>query len=356
METLQVVTVEGSSYECGYQHGKQAVGQIKHNIEFYLGWWQRNLDMDKKAVYQYADTVIATTKGFDSDLVEEMRGIADAVETDVEAIAAMNGRYELAWASPSQLMGGCTSLGVTPRRSKTQDTMLAQNWDYRVGVTDSCIVLKVEKDDKPKVMLHTEAGIIGHKGMNDKGIGLAINAMVSNRDRLGKSIPFLLVCRKMLDCSRFSDAVKVLLNAERSLSYNVMLAGEGVVVDLEAHPGDVSFIYPVDGVLAHTNHFIGERTSGIKDNFVLSESNSVHRYIIAYEKLASTDLHSFESIKEVLTDHFDHPLSICHHPNPDNDKDHWEETVSSVFMVPEKQLFMCTAGPPCCNRYQTYSF
>ncbi|MCW4012367.1 MAG: C45 family peptidase [Candidatus Bathyarchaeota archaeon] len=356
MDRIQVVSVEGSSYECGYQHGEQAEKHIKHNIDFYLGWWQRNLDMDKKAVCQYAEKVLATTKGFDSGLVDEMRGVADAAGADIEAIAAMNGRYELAWASPAQLMGGCTSIGVTPRRSETGDTMLAQNWDYRIGVTDSCIVLKVKRDGAPTVMLHTEAGIIGHKGMNEKGLGLMINAMVSDRDRLSESVPFLLVCRKMLDSPRFSDAVKVLLNAERSLSYNVMLAGEGVVVDLEAHPDDVSFIYPVDGVLSHTNHFVGERALGIKDNFVLTESNSLHRYIIANEKLASTRHHSFESIKEILTNHFDHPLSICHHPNPENNKDHWEETVSSVFMVPEKRLFMCTAGPPCCNNYETFSF
>jgi isopenicillin-N N-acyltransferase-like protein len=356
MDKIQLVSVEGSSYECGHQHGKQAEKHIKHNIDFYLGWWQRNLDMNRKAIYEYADSVIANTKGFDPGLLEEMRGIADAIEVDVEAIAAMNGRYELAWASPAQLMGGCTSIGVMSSRSESGDTLLAQNWDYRVGVTDSCVVLKVEKEGVPTVMLHTEAGIIGHKGMNSNGLGLVINAMVSDRDKLGESVPFLLLCRKMLESHRFSDAIKVLLNADRSLSYNVMLAGEGVVVDLEAYPGDVSLIYPKNGVLAHTNHFVGERALGIKDYFVLNESNSIHRYIIANEKLEITGKHSYESIKEILTDHFDYPLSICHHPNPQNDHDHWEETVSSVFMVPEKRLFLCTAGPPCSNPYQTFTF
>ncbi len=356
MGKLQVVDVEGTSYECGYQHGEQAEKHIKHNVDFYLGWWKRNLNMTKQKIYDYADTVIENTKGFDAGLVEEMRGVADASGVDFEAIAAMNGRYELAWASPEQLMGGCTCIGAMPRRSETGDTLLAQNWDYRVGVTDSCIVLRVKQGDKPVVLMHTEAGIIGHKGMNSSGLGVLINAMVSDHDKLGDSVPFLLVCRRMLESTRFSDAVKVLLNAERSLSYNVMIAGEGVVLDLEAHPEDVSFIYPSDGVLAHTNHFVGERAFSVKDNFVLSEANSIHRYIIAYEELATHTHHSFESFKEILTDHFDHPLSICHHPNPTNNKDHWEETVSSVFMVPERRLFMCTAGPPCCNGYQTVSF
>lgn len=203
--------------------------------------------------------------------------------------------------------------------------------------------------------MHTEAGIIGHKGLNSNGIGIVINAMVSDVDRLGESIPFFLVCRKMLDSSRFSEAVKALLNAKRSLSYNVMLAGEGVVVDLEAHPRDVSIIYPEDGVQVHTNHFIGDRVCKVKDNYILTETSSINRYILAREKLGVSKAHSFESFREILCDHYDYPTSICHHPNLNNDKDHWEETVSSVYIVPENRLFRYTDGPPCNNPYHEIS-
>ena len=356
MNPIKIVSVSGSNYECGYQHGEQARELVRQNLDYYFGWWQRNLKMSKRDVYEWTDTVIRVTKEFDSDLVEEMRGVADAVDTDLEAIVAMNGRYELAWASPDQLLGGCTALAALPRASESGDTLLAQNWDYRMGVSDSCIVFKVKTGDNPTVLMHTEAGIIGHKGMNSNGLGLTINAMVSDRDRLGESVPFLLVCRKMLDSDRFSEAVKVFLNAKRSLSYNVMLAGEGVAVDLEAFPGDTSFIYPEEGVLIHTNHFVGDRSFSIKDNFVLKEANSVNRYILASEKMLMRKDHSFESFKEILTSHFDYPTSICHHPITTNDKDHWEETVSSVFMVPEKRLFMCTFGPPCSNQFNAVPF
>ena len=307
--------------------------------------------MSKQDVYNRADSVIKVCKEYDAGLVEEMRGIADAVESDLEAIVSMNGRYELAWASPAQLMGGCTCIGALTRRTETGETLLAQNWDYRVSLNGSCIVLKAKAGDGPVVLMHTEAGIIGHKGLNSNGIGIVINAMVSDIDRLGESVPFFLVCRKMLDSPRFSEAVKALLNAKRSLSYNVMLAGEGMLVDLEAHPEDVSIIYPETGVLAHTNHFLGDKAFKVKDNFVLSETSSINRYIKAREMLASSEVHSFESFKEILCDHFDYPTSICHHPNPDNEEDHLEETVSSVFMIPEKRLFMYTSGPPCSNPY-----
>jgi isopenicillin-N N-acyltransferase-like protein len=211
--------------------------------------------------------------------------------------------------------------------------------------------LKVQVSDNPEIIIHTEAGVIGHKGMNSNGIGIVINAMVSDADHLGESIPFFLVCRKMLDSPRFSEAAKALLNAKRSLSYNVMLAGEGVVVDLEAHPKDVSIIYPDKGVQVHTNHFVGDRSFKVKDYFVLRETSSINRYILACEKLSASEMHSFESFGEILCNHNDYPTSICHHPNPENDSDHQEETVSSIFIVPEKRLFMYTEGPPCKNHY-----
>jgi isopenicillin-N N-acyltransferase like protein len=354
--STQVITVEGSRYECGYQHGEQAKELVLQNIDYYFGWWNRNLRMSKKDVYDRADSVLMVSKEYDSGLVEEMRGLSDAVDVDFLSVVAMNGRYELAWASPAQLLGGCTSITALPRRSEMGNTLIAQNWDYRRDVSNSCIVLKVKVEDNPTVIMHTEAGLIGHKGLNSNGVGIVINAMVSDQDKLGESVPFFLVCRKMLDSPRFSEAVKALLNAKRSLSYNVMVAGEGVAVDLEAHPDDVSIIYPEDGVLAHTNHFVGDRGLSVKDNFVLNESNSVNRYVLAREMLANSKKHSFESFKEILTNHFDYPTSICHHPILTNSRDHQEETVSSVFMVPEKRLFMYTAGPPCSNEYNTVPF
>ena len=206
------------------------------------------------------------------------------------------------------------------------------------------------------MVMHTEAGLIGHKGLNSNGVAVTINAMVSDHDKLGESVPFFLVCRKMLDSPRFSEAVKAFLNAKRSLSYNVIVAVEGVAVDLESHPDDVSILYPENGVLAHTNHFVGDRALCVKDNFVLSEANSVNRYVLAREMLAKSEKHSFNSFREILTNHVDHPTSICHHPIPTNSSDHQEETVSSVFMVPEKRVFMYTTGPPCSNEYNSVPF
>lgn len=351
-----VVSVSGSRYECGVQHGEQVCELVKKNIKYYYGWWQRNLKMDHVTVNERADTIIRVVKEYEAGLVEEMRGIADATDSSLEEIVSINGRYELAWAQPEQLMGGCTCVAALPGVTKSGNTLLAQNWDYRLGVKEACIILKAKVGDGPTAIMHTEAGIIGHKGLNSNGVGIVLNAMVSDMDRLGESVPFFLVCRKMLDSERFSESVGAFLNARRSVSYNIMVAGEGVAVNLEAHPDEVSVIYPEGGVLAHTNHFIGNRAFKVKDNFVLAEPSSINRYSKALSIMRIVKGHSVETLKMILTDHYDHPTSICYHPTPVHPMDHREETLSSVIMVPEEHLFMATHGPPCSNEYHTIRF
>jgi isopenicillin-N N-acyltransferase-like protein len=349
----QLVTVKGSNYECGYQHGEQANKLVKRNIKYYYGWWNRNLKLSKQDIFERANSIIKVSKDYDSRLVEEMRGISDATNSDLEEIVSINSRYETAWANPTQLFCECTSLAVLPRVTDDGITILAQNWDYRIGVSDSCIILKVKPDNGPTVVMHTEAGIIGQKGLNSKGIGIAINAMVSNLDRIGESVPFFLVCRKMLNSEKFSEAIGAFLEAKRSLSYNIMLAGESVAVNLEAHPKDVSIIYPKNGRIVHTNHFVGEKSLNIKDSFLTIEPHSINRYILTTEKLMTHENHNINSIKEILSNHYNFPSSICHHPNPSNDSDHKEQTLSSVIIIPEKLLLMYTKGPPCKNPYDT---
>ena len=343
-----IVTVEGSPYECGRQHGEAVKSLVQANIRYYLGYWERNLGLCVKDVHARAESLAETVRGFDPTLMEELRGVAEGADAAVEDVLAINGRYELAWASPRQLMGGCTCIGATPTATRLGCTLMAQNWDYRLGVRDSLIVLEIKREGTPAVAVHTEAGVIGHKGMNSAGLGLLLNAMVSGRDRLGDSVPFLLVCRKMLNCDRLSDAVNVFMNAGRAVSYNVMIGCEGALLDLEAYPGGSSTLTPEGGVLAHTNHFVGSRPLEVSDEYVKMESSTLHRYAVAREQLVrGAGGHSEESFMEVLRNHVDYPTSICYHADNRKEHDQREETLTSVVMNLEERAMWLARGPPC---------
>jgi len=352
-----VVSVKGSAYECGLQHGGVAGEQVRSNVEYYLGYWQRNLGLSEGDVKRRGSELADTVRSFSPAILDELRGVADGADVALETVLALNGRYELAWASPAQLMGGCTSIGAMPTATRSGDTLMAQNWDYRLGVKDACIVMEVKRDGAPAVVLYTEAGIIGHKGMNSAGLGLALNAMVSDRDRLGDSVPFFLVCREMLGQTNISDALKVLLNTERTVSYNVMLGCEGAVLDVEARPGGAEVLLPEAGVLAHTNHFVGPREATLRDEYLKADPSTVHRYLVAREGLVrGAGGHSPVSFMDVLRSHVGYPGSVCFHQDPRREPDQLEETLTSVVMDLEDRAMWVTKGPPCGGDYTRLDF
>ncbi len=349
---MSVVRVSGSHYECGLGLGRAAGEKVRRNLDYYLGWWERNLGLGKQQVYRWAEEVLGVSKEFDAGLVDELRGVADGAGIDLEAVAALNARYELAWASKEQLLPSCTSLALLPRRTARCVTILAQNWDYRVDVAPNCLLYVAEAEGEPSVYIHTEAGIIGHKGFNGAGLGVAVNALVSSGDHLGESVPFFLVCRKALASRGLDSALSTILEARRCFSYNMVLAAPGVAVDVEAYPGGASLLLPEEGVLVHTNHFLGETPH--EDPFLHQHPNTVTRLVRAKELLGSRGLHSYRTVAQLLSDHQGLPTSICHHPEEAQPPDLRAATLSSTIMVLEEGTMYYTEGSPCSSDYRRF--
>jgi len=353
-----VVTVEGDPYSCGEQHGSKAKDLVRRNIGYYLGLWRRHLGPSRGQVLERAEEFVEPIRAFDADLLEEMRGLADGAGASLEEVIAINSRYELVWSQMGSARGGCTAMAALPKATATGHTLLAQNWDYKVGVRDSCIVLEVLQEGKPAVVMHTEAGIIGHKGINSEGLGLVVNAMVSDRDRFEPGVPFWVLCRRALNSRGLAEAMSVVLSTGKAVSSNVILAqAGGAAVDLESTPLDVSIITPERGVLVHTNHFVGPRSLSVRDEFVKTFSHSIYRYARAqsYLERRSGGLTS-DSIAEVLRDHFGWPYSICAHEDPDVEEDYRGETLASVIFDLEDRGILITRGPPCRGPYQELDF
>jgi isopenicillin-N N-acyltransferase-like protein len=287
-----------------------------------------------------------------------MRGVAYGAGVLLEEVIALNSRYELVWSQMGSNREGCTSLAALPEATESGHTLLAQNWDYKVGVRDRCIILEILQDGKPTVVTHTEAGIIGHKGLNSEGLGLVGNAVVSDKDRFELGVPIRILCRRILNSRSLSEAMRIVLNTKKGVSTNFMLAqAEGTAVDLESTPIDVSILTPQKGVLAHTNHFIGSRSLSVKDVFLKSCPDSIYRYTRARSYLEKrVGCISEESFMEVLRDHFGKPNSICAHENPAVEEDYRCETLASLILDLENGSILITKGPPCGGPYQRLNF
>jgi isopenicillin-N N-acyltransferase-like protein len=179
--------------------------------------------------------------------------VTDGCGLSLEEIMILNCRTELLSTTP---MHECTSMAVLPPASG--EVLLGQTWDWLEVMRGSAVVLRVRREDRPTVTMLVEAGQIGKMGYNSAGLGLCLNWMETDYQRIGA--PYLLIARALLDCAHLSQAIDVFSKYPRASSGNYLLAHvDGVAINIEATPDQFDFQEPERGILVHTNHFISPR-------------------------------------------------------------------------------------------------
>lgn len=350
-----IVKVKGNPYDCGLQHGSKAKKLIDYNLKFYERYFSDLLKIDWNDAKLKIKNSISLLEKFYPEILKEMEGIAAGSEKSLEDIVVLNARYELAITSlAGKYLEGCTSFAFSPQATKSHHVLIGQNWDFMHGLKDSCIFLMIEQEEMPKIAMHIEAGMVGHKGLNSAGIGLCINALISNKDKIQPAVPLItVISRKIMNSTRIRDALSAVLRAERSASINFMIAhSDGEVLNLEITPEDVAVTYPSQGILTHSNNFL-EFNPGIKDLGKIFFPDSITRWHRMKELLKSK-IGKIEEreIKNATSDHFDHPYSICRHTDERSPKEHSFETILSMIMDLKDKSMYVTEGNPCLNKYE----
>ncbi len=347
--SFKVVTLSGSPYEIGFKHGKETAEQIEVSIKTYKEMFWNYAKKDWETALKEAKEFIPLIEGYDPDLMEEIRGVAEGSNRPVLEIVALNARSEIALTE--KMLDGCTSFAVTPDATGER-TYLGQNWDWKSSQRDSFVVLKIIQEKKPNIMMVTEAGIIGKIGFNDAGIGVCLNALVADENQLG--LPLHIVLRGILNGEILSDAVAVLAGTNIASAANFMVGHkDGEAIDMEAVPSDFDVLTPKEGLLLHTNHFISSRLTGVKDLGKRVFVDSPLRLARA-EKLFESGRGGLGmgTIKLILRDHFNYPKSICRHEDPRDEPGRRSQSVFSIIMDLEGQAMYVTDGPPCQAEYE----
>lgn len=360
-EPLPIISVDGDAYTRGLKHGSQAKRLIKENISYYLHLWRVYSRMDRDLVLDQARRFIPAIESYDGEIMEEIRGIADGAGVSLEEVIALNSRYEFIWSQMAVehgRVGGCTSIAVAPEVTSNRHILIGQNWDYKPQLSGRCIILDISQAGGPSIVTHVEAGTVAKMGLNSEGIGLCINALISDRDRFAPKTPILVICRGILNSRSLGDAIGAVVSADRSVSANFLIAHEdGEIIDLEIAPDDFGFIYPEDGVLTHSNHFIDLRGRGITDRVISICPDTLIRAERA-KRLISSRMGRIdvETLKETLRDHFNWPNSICRHEDLRFHQDLQLKTLASIIMDLNEMTIHISNGPPCENEYKKYDF
>lgn len=371
MQAVPSLTVGDDPRERGRLHGARFADDIASNLETYLRRFEAS-GLDRDTAFLEGNRWFASIRRQNEDYAEEMRGIAEGSRHGDPAIAVLNARYELAFtlfgqdaarneALRKELLtvgpDGCTTFGLLPETTADGHTWLGQNWDWLEGVHKRNLVLRVRRKDRPSFVCLTEAGIVGGKmGVNEEGIGLVENGLASSNDGVNPyEKPFHMRCREVLDAGRYDNALRPIVDTRRTCSANFMIGhADGEIIDIETSPNHLTYLHPEEGVLTHSNHFMG--TGHGESQMEKIAPNTLYRSSRIRRLLARTaGAITLDDMKAAAQDHFGFPNAICRHPDETQPPAKRTMTTGAVLIDLNTRTMHVANGPPCTYPYVPFT-
>jgi isopenicillin-N N-acyltransferase like protein len=351
-----VVKVHGGPYQRGLQHGRACGDLIRRYPEVLLevirleARW-RALDAKPapagpEDLLSRAMTFLPAMDAYAPHLIEEIRGIADGARLSFAEVLLVNVRAEVIGATPAEAL--CTSFAVGREAAADASVLSGQNLDQHPLNRDLMIMLHVEPDEGPAVLMCSFAGLVGYPGINSEGVSFFQNALSTAAWR-ADGIPHYLLKRILLEQVDVAGCVKVAGGARVCSSANYVVTDRtGALRDLELTPYRMAVIDAECGIIVHANHFRSPALIG--DEALLSSIPDSARRQPRMEALLSERRGriSVDDLKAALSDHQGSPSSICRHEGN-------VDTIASLIAEPEHGRLHVAAGNACTADYITYS-
>lgn len=355
------VRTSGSAHERGRQYGAMAAAQVRRSIKAYANVFEHYARWDWESVSREAQRFIAPIEEFGPQYLEEMRGIAAGASVELLDIVAINVRTEVMYAAKARSAAAvlphleCTSFAAVPDDGRP--VLIGQNWDWKTHASDTTVVLQCAPDDGPRFVTVVEAGLLAKTGLNEHGLGVATNALASDRDTGDAGVPYHVLLRALLAAESAPAALATLQRPIRSSSAHYLLAHrDGLALSVEALPGAFNQLYTAapddDGMLLHTNHLIHPRIPGVDVGLWLMP-DSPFRLQRARQFLRQHDPHDASTYEQLLADHVGHPSGVCCHPVADAIPAQQDATIFSIVMDLEALSVRLTDGPPCAGPFRS---
>lgn len=357
------IRVHGAPVARGRMYGQRAAARVHRCIDRYRDVFAQRAGLEWDDAIAHARTFLPAIESFAPQALAEMRGIADGAAVPFEHVLVLNCRSELMFAAakrrgvppPSE----CTSFAVTPEASANGHMLLGQNWDWVPFAREVCVLVDVQREDKPPFVTIVEAGMLAKVGVNAAGLGLCTNTLVSHEDAGQQGVPYHVMLRALLDAASVTEAARTLGSVQRALSANYLLADRsGEAMNFETTAGGKAQIRPTrpqDGLLAHANHFLDPQFAAI-DAYVANSPHSITRLEDIRRGLGGGVRPDVLRLQDVLRSHDHAPNGVCSHPDPAAHPLYARTTVASVLMDLTAGELWFTDGPPCAAAYETHRF
>ena len=348
-----LLCVSGSHRQMGQQIGEARRENIQHSVDTARRLFEQaysELELTWEGAQIQARKYIPFAQERYPQYVEEMQGIADGANVPFEEIAVLNA-MEAVTTDALHLMR-CTSMAVNEERTADGHVLAAHNEDWIPDDENDVFVIQAKPDKEPPYLAMTYGGLIANVGFNAYGIAQLINSVHPSDSRIG--IPRIVVSRAVLASKTPGGALYHTLSHQRAAGYNHLIAHEsGELYSVEVSARRFSIIYPENGYVVHTNHYLSPNMQEIEDEPEELISSRI-RYFRASRLLNQSQNHSIKTLQAIQKDHVNYPNSICNHDFGDETLLDSEKTINALVIDLTAREMHISWGSPCQNAYHTY--
>jgi predicted choloylglycine hydrolase len=268
------------------------------------------------------------------DILEEIRGFADACHAAYEHLAAFV--FSIGVFKPA----ACSIFAA----DNGSEIVFARNYDFYYRVRRHTESFLTKPSEGYYSVGNSDIFIGREDGVNEKGLAVAMTAVAPRTVKPG--INFILLTRYVLDkCANVEEALKVLTEARHVRANNYLLADkEGDMVVVEACAEKVRTRKPKAGFVVCTNHFVHEEMVDVEDPGK-RPSDSELRYTTIYKALkGNVERVDIKTAQRILSDH---KGQVCSHIDEIQLGTLW----SLIVGLKQLRIFLAE-GHPCRAKYR----
>jgi predicted choloylglycine hydrolase len=349
---LPFVHVKGSWGEMGEQLGQICAPLIARHVDAWLQHVVEETNCTREAALATAEAFATPIQEHAPFLWEELQGMAQGAEVPLPHLLLLQARAEVLRVqkntrAPQQSLE-CTAFAVGGRRTVGATVLFGQNVDLVPFIEEFGMVVHQCPTDAPAVLFYTTAGLLGHNGMNEAGVGVCAN-FIDDPNGWHHGFPRYLLSRLALRQESAETALQAVLRPPRAASRNLLLADtQGVFLDAELLTEEAAVLRATDDLLIHANHLEAPEFQG----YETPQQNSLCRRQRLQELFdgAPAPL-TVSDVQEFYRDHANMPHSICAHPFPGRNL---QTVVSLIGDLTARKLHIAK-GAPCRGTYATYA-
>ncbi|WP_372814313.1 C45 family autoproteolytic acyltransferase/hydolase [Paenibacillus sp.] len=351
--TFPYYRFRGSHRQIGQQYGEACAGLIERHLELAqerLKTWVEVPTQEAlmEAVMHYRTYVQRYAPYFD----EEIQGIAEGANITLAEAYLLQLRAEI--YRNFQSNNECTTFAVSSQATSNGIPLIGQNADLPHFYSEIGVVVEFVPDDQPACLMFAPAGQVSYIGINNLGLGVFANFLTCDGWRFG--FPRYMLSRYALTCSStVEEAIQAVRSLHRASSRNlIMMDRFGHAADLETIPTTDALLLPDDGILVHSNHFIGsdlqkeERLSGHQLVNSRIRQSRMKELLVGRKGELNADV-----MQDILRDRQTYPHTLSAMPEDDGTDN---MTVASVIAEPDEGRLWIAVGPPHQYNYKMYAF